>query len=186
MLDKIRKQMRWLYLAAAVFAATIGGFAIVMGNNAGNPVTIVLGLGGIMIAIFLLNRWRDRTGARIINTGDKIHKDQANCLAISPNYIQFMHLEVDKLLGLSQKCYNDNKFYHVHRLKDDDTHVAWELPDDDESERSYDPHEMANVVTMPSNKKYFTWSSTFMQKVYTGIMVIIILAEIIGLIAVEG
>lgn len=186
MIDKIKKQIRWLYLTVAVFAATIGGYVMVVGNNAGNPVTIVLGLGGVIIAVFFFSKWRDNASARIINTGETVSKELPNCLLISPNYIKFVALEINKLLGLSQKCYNDGRFYHVHRLNDDDTHAAWELPDDDENERSYDPHEMANVVTMPSNKKYFTWSSSFMQKVYTGVMAGIILAEIIGLIAVEG
>jgi len=182
-MDKLKRHTRWLYLLAAVVSFGAGGAIAVIGNNTDNPLLIVGGFVGLASGVLLFKKWRGEKEVRVI--GEALAKP-ANCLVISKNYIKFDHIEeATKLFGLEQKCYNDGKHYHVHRIDNGDIAALFELPDDDENERYYDPTEMANVVTMPSNKKYFTWSASLMQKISIGLMAIVIAGEIIGLIALE-
>jgi len=183
MLDRIKKRMRLLYLLAAIIAFSVGGAIAFWGNSLGNPLLIVIGFGGLTGGVLLLRRWHGEKEIRVLG---KVSANPPNCLAVSENYIDLVYIEdKKKLLGLSQKCLNDGKYYHVHKI-DNGTTVHLELPDDDENERHYDPAEMANVVTMPSNKKYFTWSASLMQTIKIGIMAIVVGAELIGLIAMGG
>jgi len=64
--------------------------------------------------------------------------------------------------------------------------TEFKLPDDDDTQRYYDPAEFANAVTMPSNKKYFSWSFSTMQKVSIGVMALVLTGEIIGIVAIGG
>lgn len=213
----MRKQMRFLYLLVAVISFGVGGVIAVIGNNADNPFLIVVGFAGLASGVLLLKKWRDMKESRVL--GKVVGKP--NCLTISKSHIDFAHLEEDKLLGLSQKCYNDGKYYHIHRVEekpnpsqeelleqlegiaqepelvgerlrdivgknDGEGMSHFELPDDDENERFYDPAEMANVVTMPSNKKYFAWSASLMQTIKIGLMALVIAGEVIGLVAMGG
>ncbi len=93
---------------------------------------------------------------------------------------------------MPQKCYNDGNFYYVQQITDAvseylkikaEAITEFVLPDGDTDDRYYDPGEFANVVTMPCNKKYYTWSATKIQKIYAGVMALIIMGLIIGLIA---
>jgi len=111
---------------------------------------------------------------------DKIQLIPANALNIYTDRVDFEY--DDNPIGMQQKCYNDNRFYFVHKI-DGKNKQEFTLPDDNDSDRYFDPGEFANVVTMPCNKKYYTWASTLMQKIYTGVMTAIIIGLIIGLIA---
>lgn len=182
MLERIRKRIRLLYLLAAIVLFGIGGGVAFLGNNAANPLLIALGFAVMATGVLLLKKWHGEQGARILGEKSTL---PPNCLVIADNYVGFKHLEEDKLLGLSQKNYNDGKYYHVHK-GENGAMTHFELPDDDENERSYEPAEMANVVTMPSNKKYFTWSASLMQTIKIGIMALVVGAEIIGLVVLRG
>ena len=180
--NRIRLRIRLLYLLVAVIALGIGGGVAFMGNTAGNPLLIALGFAVMACGVLLLKKWHGEQGTRIL--GEK-PVEPPNCLVVSDDYVGFKYLEEDKLLGLSQKSFNDGKYYHVHR-KENGAMTHFELPDDDENERSYEPTEMANVVTMPSNKKYFTFSASLMQTIRIGLMAIVVGAEIIGLVVLGG
>lgn len=179
MREKLRKYIRPLYILAAVLSFGIGGAIAFIGNNAGNPVIIVVGFAGLAGGVLLIRQWREVKESRQI--GKVV--ENPNCLTISESHIEFAKLAEDKLQGLSQKCYNDGNYYHVHRVNNGEGPTHFELPDDDENERFYDPSEMANVVTMPSNKKYFTWSATLMQTIRVGLMALVVGGLVIGLIA---
>lgn len=179
--DKFRKHIRWLYLLASVLSFGIGGAVAVIGNSADNPLLIVLGFAGLVAGVVFFNKWRGQKEVRVIG---KVLTKSANCLLVLKDRLMFAHLKKEKLLGLSQKCYNDGQYYHVHKI-DKGVMTHFELPDDDESERYYDPMEMANVVSMPSNKKYFAWSATLMQTIKIGLMALVVAGELIGIIAME-
>jgi len=178
----IIKYMRLCYLFAAIISFGLGGLIAVMGNNAGNPVLIAVGVGGLAGGVLLGRKWYWQQGSRY---STKVFQEPPNCLSISKDIIEFVHLAEKDFTSLTQKCHNDGKYYYVQKVEGENK-SHFELPDDDENERCYEPTEMANVVTMPSNKKYFTWSSTLMQKIYAGIMTIVIAAEIVGLVAMGG
>ena len=85
------------------------------------------------------------------------------------------------------KCLNDNKQYHAHFQPDgESSRVNLVLPDNEESERHYDPAELANVVEMAANKKYLNYSATVWQKVSVGVLGLVIAGELIGLVAMGG
>ena len=141
--DKLKRYARWLYLLAAVVSFGAGGAIAVIGNNTDNPLLIVVGFAGLASGVLLFKKWRGEKEVRVL--GEALTKP-ANCLVISKSHIKFDHVEeAAKLFGLEQKCYNDGKYYHVHRIDNGDTAKHFELPDDDENERYYDPTEMANV-----------------------------------------
>ena len=182
MKDKLKRQIRLLYLLGAVLSFSIGGAVAFLGNETGNPLIIVVGFAGLAGGVLLVAKWRGQKTLRMVDT--RVMDKPPNCLILSKTHIRFDHLDESKLLGLSQKCYNDGKYYHVLKDGGDNNGTAlFELPDDDETQRHYDPTEMANVVTMPSNKKYFTWSATTLQKISIGVMGIVIAGEVIGLVA---
>lgn len=180
-IDKFRKHVRWLYLLVSVVSFGLGGAVAVIGNNTDNPLLIVFGFAGLVGGVVFFNKWRGQKEVRIIG---KVFIKPANCLIILKDRLMFAHLKKEKLLGLSQKCYNDGKYYHVHKI-DKGVMAHFDLPDDDEKERYYDPMEMANVVSMPSNKKYFAWSATLMQTIKIGLMALVVAGELIGIIAME-
>ena len=182
MRDRLRKYTRFLYFLAAMGSFGVGGIVAVLGNNAGNPLIIIIGFTGLVGGVLLLKKWREVKVAMQIGKA----VENPNCLTVSESHIEFARLDEDKLQGLSQKCYNDGKYYHVHRVNNGEGATHLDLPDDDENERFYDPTEMANVVTMPSNKKYFTWSASLMQTIKVGLMALVVAGEIIGLIAMGG
>ena len=181
-MSKKNEWVRLLYLLAAVLSLGAGGAVAFIGNEAGNPLIIVVGFGGLAGGFLLIKKWFEHKTTRMVDK--RVMTEPPNCLVLSKTHIKFDYFTDDKLLGLAQKCYNDGKFYHVLRDEGGNNgNALFVLPDDDENERHYEPTEMANVVTMPSNKKYFTWSATTMQKISIGIMAILIAGEVIGVVA---
>ena len=179
-----RQHIKKLYLVAAVVSFCVGGLIAFVGNETSNPFLILLGFGGLAGGIMLFRTWKRQGDIRY--TGKKKEKlagPPPNSLNISLNEIEFVYEE--NPLGQSQKCLNDSKYYHVHKVMLGEKE-EFRLPDDDESERYYDPGEFANPVTMRSNKQYFNWSASTLQKISVGAMTLIIGAEIIGLIVVGG
>lgn len=183
MRDRLRKKIKLLYVLAAIMSFGIGGAVAFLGDKADNPIFIVLGFAGLAGGVLLLKKWREVKESRVLGA---VVAD-ANCLTISESHIEFIYVaKEEELQGLSQKCLNDGKFYHIHKVNNGEGPEHFELPDDDENERFYDPTEMANVVTMPSNKKYFAWSATLMQTIKIGLMGLVVAGEIIGLVAMGG
>lgn len=181
---KGRKYLRHLYLLGILALFGVGGAIAYLGNNTENPFLIVLGFAGLGGSFILFLQWRNMGDVRILG-GSGEEAMPPNSLILSPEEVAFAYIYNPP--GQSQKCYNDGKFYHVLSFgKGDKLFQEFALPDDDEQERYYDPQEFANPVTMPSNKKYFTWSATWMQTISLGIMAIVIAGEIIGLIALGG
>ena len=185
---KVNWQMhiRPIYLVGAIALFGVGGTVAYIGNLEGNPLLIALGFGGLVGGFLLFLAWLRRSDIRHIRGGkEERGKDYKppNSLNLYPDRIEFIYEEAPK--GQSQKYLNDGKYYHVHEVPEEEI-KEFRLPDDDEKERYYDPGEFANPVTMPSNKRYFTWSASTMQKISVGIMGIIIAAEIIGLVAMGG
>jgi len=179
-----RNYIKSLYLIGAISSFVVGGFVAFMGNSLSNPLLIVFGFFGLAGGFMLFWAWRRIGDVRLIKR-DEGGKPllPPNSLNVYEKMIEFAH--VDKPKGQSVKCLNDGKFYHVHIDGDSKEGLKeLQLPDDDEKERYYDPAEFANPVTMPSNKKYFTWSASTMQKISVGIMALVIAGEIIGLIAI--
>jgi len=148
---------------------------------------ILLGFAGLAGGFLLFLSWRKLGDIRLIGKrqGKEGESYKApNSLNIYPNKIVFEFEE--NPIGQEQKDYNDGKYYFVHKKFEGDGVEEFTLPDDDDKERYYDPGEFANPITMPSNKKYFTWSASTMQKISVGVMAIVIAGEIIGLIAIGG
>ena len=179
-----RNHIKDLYLVGSISSAVVGGVVAFIGNSLGNPVLIVFGFCGLAGGFMLFRAGRHIGDVRLIKNGEG---DKPllppNSLNVYEKKIEFAHIEKPK--GQSVKCLNDSKFYHVHIDGDSKEGLKeLQLPDDDEKERYYDPAEFANPVTMPSNKKYFTWSASTMQKISVGIMALVIAGEIIGLIAI--
>lgn len=179
----LKEKVRLFYLLAAMLSLGAGGAVAFIGNEVGNPVIIVVGFGGLAGGFMLVKKWFEHKSIRMVDK--RKLAEPPNCLVLSKTHIRFDYIEKsEKLLGLAQKCYNDGKFYHVLRDEGGNNgNSLFVLPDDDENERHYEPTEMANVVTMPSNKKYFTWSATTLQKISIGIMAILIAGEVIGVVA---
>jgi len=152
---------------------------------------IALGFAGLAGGFMLFLSWRRSGDVRhIVRDKDGKEKEAAippNSLNIYPNRVEFAFVE--NPLGQSQKCLNDGKYYHIHTVTEEGEGGVlseFQLPDDDDSERYYDPTEFANPVTMPSNKKYFTWSASTMQKISIGLMALLIFGLVIGMIAAGG
>lgn len=189
-MPKINKR-NIMFTALAVLMAGLAGWIGVSGNNQQNPVVIAMSLPFFFGAFMLIRKvLEDRPSG--VEVGDAIRRKKdgepdittPNSLNLYPLAIKF---EYDAApMGLRKKCLNDGKLYHVHKYDIDGHKSEFVLPDDDEGQRHYDPREFANVVTMSSNKKYFAWSGSIVQKVSMAIMGIIIGGEIIGLIAIGG
>lgn len=184
--SKGKKWLRGMHLLGILALGIIGGAVAFLGNNADNPLLIIFGFAGMAGSVMLFQQWRHMSAARILvekeEGGEALPQD---CLVIYPDRIAFPCSFINPP-GQPQKCYNDGKFYPVLCPNEVGELVEFKLPDDDEKERYYDPREFANPVTMPSNKKYFTWSATLMQQVSVGLMAIIIGGLIMGLIALGG
>lgn len=181
---KGRNYLRYLHLLAIVVLFGIGGAVAYLGNNTQNPLLILVGFAALSGSFILFLQWRNMGAARILGESGKDGGPLPNSLVIYPSRIvfdYFLHAP-----GQPQKCYNDGKFYYVLRGEEASYLEELTLPDEDEKERYYDPQEFANPVTMPSNKKYFTWSASLLQTVSLGIMAIVIAGEIIGLIVLGG
>ena len=182
-----RKRVKLLYLVASVASLSAGVAIAYMGNESSNPLLILIGFGGLAGGFILFLSWRKQGDIRLIK-GDKRKGlpdgNPLNCICLYPHRIELEYTE--NPLGQSRKNYNDGQYYHVHESDGNGGFREQILPDDDDKERYYDPGEMANVVTMPSNKKYFTWAASTMQKISIGVMAVVIAAELIGLIAIGG
>jgi hypothetical protein len=109
--------------------------------------------------------------------------EKANSLNIYADKVAFE--DEKNPVGMPWTNFHDNALYYVH-FKDGDKLEPFKLPDDDENERYYDPKEYANVITMPLNKKYFSWAPDLFKKITIGVMMGIVIAEIIGLVALRG
>ena len=184
-----RKHIKKLYLIASIILFSVGIMIAYMGNKSANPALILLGFGGMAYGFMLFLSWRRQGDVRLLkkeNNEEGIPYKPPNSLNIYPDHIDFEFVEVEKAIGLSQKGLNDHKYYYIHQEQIKGEREEFKLPDDDENQRFYDPAEFANPITMVSNKKYFTWSASTMQKVSLGIMALIIAGEIIGLITIEG
>lgn len=185
-----RNWFKILPAAAMVIAGLIIAF---IGNAAVSAPIIVLGAaimaGGVML---FMSGWK--TGGVRIITADEIGDTTAptvkvggipNSLNLYKNKIAFECVE--NPIGQQQKCYNDTKWYFVHKFNYATSRLEeFSLPDDEDSQRYYHPREFANVVTMPANKKLFEPIPSLFQKIAIGIMAVVIGAEIIGLIALSG
>jgi len=186
--EKGRKYLRHVHLLGILALGGVGGAIAYLGNSAGNPLLIVVGFVGMAGSFLLFMRWRDIGEARIlVEKGEEggVATMPPNSLVISPSRIAFAYILNPP--GQSQKCYNDGKFYHVLRDdKRDREYQEFVLPDDDEKERYYDPQEFANPVTMPSNKKYFTWSASLMQQISVGVLGLVIAGLVVALVALGG
>jgi len=182
------KYLRYLYLLGILVLFSIGGAIAYLGNNTKNPALILIGFAGLAGSFMLFLWWRNMGQVRILaEQGEEGEAGAAppNSLVIYPDRIAFAYIE--NAPGQTQKCFNDGKFYHVLCPGEKEGQFQeFTLPDDDEKERYFDPQEFANPVTMPSNKKYFTWSASTMQKISVGIMALVIVGLIIGLVAMGG
>jgi len=182
-----RGQIKHLYLSGSIALFALGGFIAYMGNATGNPLVILLGFAGMAVGFLLFRAWRNRSEVRHIGKdkgGESGDGEIPNSLNLYPDKVEFAYVE--NPLGQSQKCLNDGKYYHVHKANILGELEEFKLPDDDDKERYYDPTEFANPVTMPSNKKYFVWSFSTMQKISVGVMALVIVGLIIGLVAMGG
>lgn len=112
-----------------------------------------------------------------------VRTEKANSLNIYADRVAFE--DESNPVGMPWTNFHDNALYYVH-FKDGDKLEPFKLPDDDENERYYDPKEYANVITMPLNKKYFSWAPDLFKKIAIGAMLIIIIVEVIGLVALAG
>lgn len=184
--SKGKKWLRGMHLLGILMLFGIGVAVAFLGNSTENPLLIIFGFAGMAGSVMLFLQWRHMSEARILvekeEGGESIPQD---CLVIYPDRIVFPCSFINPP-GQPQKCYNDGKFYPVLRPNEAGELAEFTLPDDDEKERYYDPGEFANPVTMPSNKKYFTWSASLMQQVSVGLMAVIIAGLIVGLIALGG
>jgi hypothetical protein len=177
---------RYILLLLVITLFAFGTFIGYIGNEAENPLLIVAGFFCMASSFVMFKSWREKGNVRIIPTGGQgkgeVQTEPANSMNLYPGLIKFEYSLVPE--GQSQKCFNDGAFYYIQQFNRDENKLEeFKLPDDDEKERYYDPRELVNPVTMPSNKKYFTWSASLMQTIRAGIMALIIAGEIIGLIA---
>lgn len=175
-----------LRLLAAAGLFICGGFIAYLGNEQGNPLVIFVGFCGLAGGFILVVKWRQQGNPRLIGPDGKGRRNgqKANSLNIYCDHIEFAYVE--KPVGQPQRGLNDGKYYNIHKTIIEGESEEFKLPDDDDKERYYDPSEFANPVTMPSNKKYFTWSASLMQKISIGLMAAVIGGELIGLVAMGG
>ena len=121
---------------------------------------LVLGAGGVSIYYGLK---KQDTGI-VFATGGKVITKIANCMNIYPNCIEFVEFPPDKLLGQPQQCYNDNKYFYVHKWKGE-TKELWDRMTPIEREQvglevfilpdtQYrDPREFANNLNIPAHRR---------------------------------
>jgi len=178
-MDFNRMKQRWLKLIIAVPLIVFGGIIAFFGNMATNPFIIVVGMGSAAAGVMVVWNWWQGSTVKVEKDAQALERT-ANCLVISKDYIKFTHNE--KPLGYQSKCRNDGKPYYV-MLDLAGELMPFTLPDE---EMVDDPREFANPVTMPCNKKYFSWFKPEFQKVSTIILGVTIIFEIIGLIALGG
>jgi len=193
MLNKIPKIV---LLIVGLILVLGGGYLIVMGANTTSAVLAGVGffmaLGG---ALLVYQYIKIRTNTRSVKSQPKVSQDDKNKSIASdtgapPNSLNVYYDRIDfeyveNPIGMQQRCFNDNKMYFVHKVIDG-KHEEFALPDDDKKELYYDPSEFSNVVTMPSNFKYFTWAASTWEKVSGVVLAVIIVALIIGNVAMSG
>lgn len=182
MSDIEKAKRSYLKLMMAIPLVVLGGVIAFAGQSIVNPVVIVLGFAMTALGVMVGINWWQQTGSIRVSKKARELERTANCLNIHPDHIEFAHTE--KLLGFEIKCRNDGKFYHVH-IEDQKSGElrALSLPDEETVD---DPQEFANPVTMPCNKKYFSWYKPEFQKVSMIIIGVVILFELIALIALGG
>lgn len=183
-----------MFIVAGLIVAVIGTLNL-------DNVIIILGVIVAAPGVYLFYRgWQGRGSYSGNYKVAKSKKDNGkgmiypNCLIIRPKridteYIDPEYLEDLPINAMVRHCFSGNKKLYLleqEGLEDEKLLKDLELPDDDEDKISYNPVEFANVITMPLNKKYFEWSATIFQKIAIGLMVIVIIAEIIGLVILSG
>jgi len=178
-MDLKQMKQKWLKLVLAVPLTLMGGLIALLGNMAANPFVIVLGFAMLAIGVMIAWNWWQQGTIRVEKDAQALERT-ANSLIISKDYIKFAH--EDKPLGYQSKCRNDNKLYFV-MIEKEEAREPFTLPDE---EMSDDPKEFANPVTMPCNKKYFSWFKPEFQKVSTIVLGVTVIFELITLIALGG
>lgn len=183
----LTKIPKWAWVLIAVIMGVSGGYIMMLGNDAQNPVVIAIGVVPMGIAVVAIKMlWSSRPVLTTMPTAKgngKVEKGPpANALCIYPDKVVFEHVAED-LITIPQKCYNDNQFYQVLQA-DGDNLIPFVLPDDRPDDKYFDPGMFANAVTMPNNARYYAWSSTFKQKLYIGVLTAVAIALIIGMIVV--
>jgi hypothetical protein len=182
---------------AALIVIGLAGFIYYLGNPGIGTVPGMASIAAIIGGGFLLyygikkeaggyivKQAESRSGVvgQPVNKAGKEIANPPNSLVIYRDRVIFEYLEHP--LGMRWKCHNDNKYYFV-QTKDKEA-KEFRLPDNDDNQRYYDPREFANVISMPLNKKYFSWTTNLVQKIALGIMAGVILAELVGMIAIGG
>jgi len=181
MSDIEKTERNWTKLMLAAPLIIMGGVLGFFGQSIANPFVIVIGFAMLAVGVIVAIKWWQTGTIRVDKEARKLEAT-ANSLNIYPDHVEFAYTE--KPLGWPMKCLNDNKYYHVHvEGKDKGGMKPFSLPDDEAVD---DPQEFANPVTMPCNKKYFSWFKPGFQKVSMIIIGVVILFELITLIALGG
>jgi len=177
----------WSKIIPAAVLILAGALIGYMGNSWSNPIIIVIGCAMLVSGIMMLKSKWDFGGGRIYRKQEGNDSDDPqmppNCLLVKPDRVNFVYIKTPPD-GQPAKCRNDNKWYFlIAQENGEDSRKILTLPDTD---NIYDPREFANPVTMPNNKKYFSWAPDNIKKVAVGVMGLIAGGEIIGLIALGG
>jgi len=180
----------WIKISIAIALFIPGCALAIFGNNADNAMLIVIGFAFLVGAVFLFRAGWSTGGGRVIKPDSETEEitEPPNCFNIYADRTAFEYIENTEGFGLQRKYHNDGKYYYLNIVEKLDSKklIELRLPDDDESQRHYPPAEFANVITMPANKKYYSWAPALFQKIGIGVMGIIIAGEIIGSIVVGG
>ncbi len=179
--DKLKQvDWRWWKIAGGAGLLALGIFLAVFGNY-GRQILIIM--PGIFLTIaggFLLySGWREGS-LRILKKGEP----DANSLVIRANSVGFEHIADAE--GMQRRCANDGGWYHLLVEDKNKGLVEYELPDATGERLYYDPRELANVITMPANKKLFEPLPSLFQKVAVGIMGLVVVALGIVIVAMSG
>jgi len=173
------------------------GLAIaIIGNMSFNTTIMFVGVlfmgpGGY----FLYNgiKGRDTTEVKRLAKQKYIDENPPNTIINRPKVLELTYLDPEyvedlPILAMPRKCFNDGKsFYLLEQVSaEDETLQDILLPDNDDKQIHYPPDEEANVISMPSNKRYFEWSATLFQKIAIGFLVLIVVVEIIALVILGG
>lgn len=181
-MSEIKKTKRsYLKLMMAVPLFVLGGLISFAGQSIVNPFVIVIGFALMAIGVMVGINWWQASTVRVDSKAKELERT-ANCLNIYPDHVEFAYME--EPLGFESMCRNDGKYYYVHSEDKASGELrALSLPDEEAVD---DPQEFANPVTMPCNKKYFSWYKPEFQKVSMIIVGVVILFELIALIALGG
>ena len=180
MLPKQTIIRNWRKLILALPAIIIGGILALLGNASRNPIIIVLGFGGLAIGVILIASWWRTKSIRVLGRNKEL-ESRANSILVTPDTIRFIYLKHP--VGWPKKLRNDGKYYYVNTIDYKSKKlVPFTIPDEKDSR---DPTELANPLTMPMCKRYFSYVRTQFQKVSTIALAVVDIFLIIGLIAMS-